>query len=117
MKIDLHKGVKNVGNALGKAAEVGKKAANDTLVSAQSLVSKAQEENRKALIKKYNPIFPEDYKKESFGIPNMVMIVDDVVRKGIDVCEGAIGWRSNTKGVEVFSLYRADLPLTQSYLT
>jgi hypothetical protein len=96
MKIDLHKGVKNVGNALGKAAEVGKKAANDTLVSAQSLVSKAQEENRKALIKKYNPIFPEDYKKESFGIPNMVMIVDDVVRKGIDVCEGAIGWRSNS---------------------
>lgn len=105
MKIDLQKGVKNVGSALEKAAEVGKKAAGDTLTSAQSLVSKAQEENRKALIRKYNPIFPEDYKKENFGIPNLVMIVDDVVRKGIDVCEGAIGWRSNIKGVEVFSLY------------
>ena len=42
MKIDLQKGVKNVGSALEKAAEVGKKAAGDTLTSAQSLVSNAQ---------------------------------------------------------------------------
>jgi len=105
MKIDLQKGVKNVGSVLGKAAEAGKKAAGDTLASAQTLVSKAQEENQKALIKKYNPVFPADYTKENFGIPNLVMIVDDVVRKDIAVCKGSIGWRSNTKGVEVFCLY------------
>ena len=29
----------------------------------------------------------------------MIMIVDDAVRRGIDVCEGSIGWRSNENGI------------------
>ena len=33
------------------------------------------------------------------------MIVDDAVRRGIDVCEGAIGWLSNENGIEVLHLY------------
>ena len=35
----------------------------------------------------------------------MIMIVDDAVRRGIDVCEGAIGWLSNQNGMEVLHLY------------
>lgn len=105
MKINLQKGTEHVGNALGKAAEIGKKAADSTLASAQSLVAKAQEESQKTLIKKYNPVFPDQYQGTDFGLPNLVMIVDDVIRKDIDVCKGAIGWRSNQKGVEIFYLY------------
>ena len=105
MKIDLQKGAKNIGTAIGKAAKAGKKAADGTIAGAQSLVAKAQDENTKAQIRKYNPVFPEQYQSEDFGIPNLVMIVDDVVRKNIEVCKGAIGWRSNQKGVEVFCLY------------
>lgn len=56
-------------------------------------------------LKKYNPIFPDDYNSESFHTPNMIKIVDDAVRKGIDVCEGSIGWLSNENGMEVLNLY------------
>jgi len=33
------------------------------------------------------------------------MIVDDAIRKNIDVCKGAIGWKAFEKGVEVLRLY------------
>lgn len=38
-------------------------------------------------------------------MPNIIMIMDDAVRRGIDVCEGAIGWLSKESGVEVLCLY------------
>ena len=38
-------------------------------------------------------------------LPNIIMIVDDAVRRDIDVCEGAIGWLSKESGVEVLCLY------------
>lgn len=105
MKIDLQKGARQVGNVLGKAAEIGRKAADETREGAQSILARAQEENVKAQIKKYNPVFPSQYEAADFNLPNLVMIVDDVVRKGIEVCKGAIGWRSLQKGVEIFCLY------------
>lgn len=105
MKIDLQKSAKNIGAAMEKAAEIGKRAADDTISGAQSIVAKAQEENQKNLLKKYNPVFPDQYKSEQFAIPNLVMIVDDAVRRDIEVCEGSIGWRTNQKGVEIFCLY------------
>jgi len=105
MKINLQKGSEQVGNVIGKAAEIGKKAADGTFTGAQALITKAQEENQKSLVKKYNPVFPEQYKSDKFSIPNLVMIVDDAVRRDIDVCKGSIGWRSNQKGVEIFCLY------------
>jgi hypothetical protein len=105
MKIDLQKGAKNIGTAMEKAAVIGKKTADGTIAGAQSIVAKAQEENQKSLLKKYNPVFPEQYKSDQFAIPNLVMIVDDAVRRDVDVCKGSIGWRSNQKGVEIFCLY------------
>lgn len=56
-------------------------------------------------IKKYNPLFPETYMSEAFNLPNMIQIVDDAVRHGIDVCEGAIGWLNSESGMEVLHLY------------
>lgn len=105
MKIDLHKSAERVGNAIGKAAEIGKKAVDNTKAGAQSLANKAQEESVKAQIKKYNPVFPDQYSEPGFGLSNLIRIVDDVVRKDIEVCKGAIGWKSQENGVEVFHLY------------
>ena len=90
---------------LGKLRESLKKTADGTIANAQLLVQKAQEENLKAQIKKYNPVFPEQYSDPGFGLSNLIMIVDDVVRKDIEVCKGAIGWKSQGKGAEVFHLY------------
>jgi hypothetical protein len=57
------------------------------------------------LLRKYNPVFPEQYESDQFAIPNLAMIVDDAVRRDVDVCKGSIGWQSNQKGVEIFCLY------------
>jgi len=116
MKIDLQKGAKSVGNALGKgaegvgkvigkAAELGKIAAEAAKAGAQKYADKTQEENLKAQLKKYNPVFPEQYSSPDFNLSNLITIVDDVVRKDIEVCKGSMGWKSQEKGVEVFHLY------------
>lgn len=112
MKIDMQKSAERVGNAIGKAAEIGKKAADGTKAGAQLLIVKALEENLKAQAKKYNPVFPDKYSDPDFGLSNLIMIVDDVVRKDIDVCKGAIGWKSQEKGVEVFHLYDEAIPFS-----
>ena len=56
-------------------------------------------------MKKYNPLFIEEYNSPEFFVPNIINIVDDAVRRDIDVCKGAIGWRENKKGTEVLFLY------------
>ena len=52
-----------------------------------------------------NPLFPDEYWSEEFYIPNIICIVDDAVRRDVDGCQGAIGWRENKKGTEVLFLY------------
>ena len=72
---------------------------------AKDVVDKVKEANQKAQLKKYNPLFWEDYTDPEFDCPNLVVIADDVERKDIEVCQGAIGWRSTENGVEVLHLY------------
>lgn len=105
MKIYLKKSAEQVDIAIGKAAEIGKIAADSTKEVAQSLANKAQAKYSKTQLKKYNPVFPEEYTDPNFGLPNLIMIVDDAIRKNIEVCKGAIGWKAFEKGVEVLRLY------------
>lgn len=92
-----------------KTAEVSKQVANSTAEnvqkSAQEFSEKSKQDSFERRMKKYNPLFPEKYHGEEFNLPNMIVIVDDAVRRGIDVCEGAIGWLSNQNGMEVLHLY------------
>ncbi len=66
--------------------------------------------SREARLKKYAPLFPEEYKASTFKLPNLIIIVDDAVRKGIDVCEGAIGWLSQQRDMEILHLYDEFVP-------
>lgn len=84
---------------LGKKAVAGAKAA----VTAMVEKSKADEHARK--LQKYNPLFPEQYQDDNFHLPNIVVVVDDAIRRDVDVCEGAIGWLSKDSGEEVLFLY------------
>lgn len=84
---------------------IGKKVATDTKENVQNLLEKIQDENTKALLKKYNPVFPSEFFSENFSYPNMIVIVDDAVRKNIAVCKGSIGWKSFVKDIEVLHLY------------
>lgn len=105
MKINIEKSKNMMGEALEKATCISKKIAQDTKNQAVVIADKTQDTLKEIKTKKYNPLFLENYNSENFNLPNIIVIVDDAVRKGIDVCEGAIGWISNEKGVEVLNLY------------
>ena len=105
MKIDLQKGKERVGNVVGKAANLGLKAVDGAATRVQTFAEKVQSDNLKAQLKKYNPVFPSQYNDTSFNLSNLIVIVDDAVRKDIEACKGAIGWKAQVKGVEVFYLY------------
>ena len=105
MKNKLQEGIKQVGNAAMQVSEKSKQMANSTMENVHQLSAKIQDESYKAMLKKYNPVFPEVYNSDSFTVPNMIVIVDDAVCKGIEVCEGSIGWLSTQKDVEILHLY------------
>lgn len=76
-----------------------------TKVGAAAVVEKTKNDAYARRLKKFNPLFPDKYNDESFNLPNIIVIVDDAVRKDIDVCEGAIGWLGKENDVEVLYLY------------
>ncbi len=105
MKIDTKKGADAFNNFLQKTSDAGKKAVGEVQKGAVALSEKAKQDSYARRLQKYNPLFPDVYQSADFCLPNMIVIVDDAVRRGIDVCEGAIGWRSNQNGMEVLHLY------------
>lgn len=107
MKIEFNKkkGAEAISGLVQSTVDLGKKAAADAKVGVAAMVEKSKADSYARRMKKYNPLFPDQYKNENFNLPNIIMIVDDAVRRGIDVCEGAIGWLSKESGVEVLCLY------------
>lgn len=101
--IDL---AKERGKALADKAAEGKGAvvlaAKEGATALAEKIDVAQHDFR---MKKYSPITFEQYSSPDFDLPMMVIVVDGDERKGIDVCEGAIGWLSRDAGLEVLHLY------------
>lgn len=114
-KFDFKKGASSLKDVAAKAGEklsvVAKDGAQILSEKKQEISDKAQEKNYELRMKKYNPLFPEVYLDSEFKLPNMIRIVDDICRKGIDVCEGAIGWLSNENDMEVMHLYEDAIEL------
>jgi hypothetical protein len=92
-----------------KTAIEVKKGAVDLSEQTREVMQEKQEQRKKAAyekrLKKYHPISAKDFKNKKFNLPNVIEIVDDAVRRDIDVCEGAIGWIEEHKGVEILHLY------------
>lgn len=107
MKITIgtKKGAEAVSGFLQKTSDLGKKTVSDVQAGAVALSEKAKQDSYLRRLKKYNPLFPDVYHSEVFHLPNMIMIRDDAERKGIDVCEGSIGWLGNESGMEVLYMY------------
>ena len=87
-----------------KASDVAKKTASTVQQGAISLSEKTQKTIHEQQMKKYRPITLKEFRSKSFDLPNVIEIVDDTIRKSIKVCEGAIGWIEEHKGVEVLHL-------------
>lgn len=110
IEFDKEKISKTTSNLVQGTVDFGKKAANNAKNSVSTILEKSKADNLARRIKKFNPLFPDQYNGENFNLPNMIIIVDDAVRRGIDVCEGAIGWLSNNTGVEILHLYDEYVP-------
>lgn len=95
----------SVADVFHKVSDFGKKVGENTQKGAKAFLEKTKNDSYLRRMKKYNPLFPDVYQSESFSLPHMIMIVDDAVRRDIDVCEGAIGWTSNNGTIEVLHLY------------
>lgn len=99
------KGMDAAAVVIAQATDKGKGFAGELAKGAKELSEKAKVDSYNRRMKKYNPLFPEEYHSDEFFVPNIIQIVDDAVRRDIDVCKGAIGWRGKKKGVEVLFLY------------
>lgn len=96
---------KSLVNVWDKASDIGKKVAVGAQKGAKVLADKTKSALYASQMKKYNPLFPKQYQSKDFHLPNMIVIVDDAVRKNISVCEGAVGWLNSDAGMEVLYLY------------
>ena len=107
MKIDFDKkkSAEAISGLVQGTVNFGRKAATDAKAGVTTMIEKSKADSYARRMKKYNPLFPEQYQGVGFNLPNIIMIVDDAVRRGVDVCEGAIGWLSKESGVEVLCLY------------
>lgn len=108
--IDTKKEKEAVSKFLQKTSDFGKKTVSDVQASAVALTEKAKQDSYLRRLKKYNPLFPDVFYSVEFSLPNMIVIRDDAERRGIDVCEGAIGWTNNESGMEVLYLYDEEIP-------
>ena len=87
------------------AANVGEKAVKAASSGVSKVASAAQKKHQESLLARYNPVFPNEFLSPNYDLPNLIIIEDGDSRKDIDVCKGAIGWLSKTKGMEVLHLY------------
>lgn len=109
-KFDKKKGAETVDSIVQNISKFGQKVLADTKAGISTMVEKQKASQQERLLKKLNPLFPEQYNDSAFNLPNLITIVDDAVRRGIDVCEGAIGWLGTVSGVEVLSMYDEFVP-------
>lgn len=103
--VDKKKSTEAISNFVHKTVDSGKKSAAKTRNNVSAFVEKTKNDRLQRKFKKLNPVFPEQYKSDAFHIPNMIVIVDDAVRRGIELCEGAIGWLGKERDVEILYLY------------
>ena len=92
-------------NIFNKASDIGKKVADNVQKGTQTLAEKAKISHHDYKMKKYNPLFPKEFKSKNFHLPDIIQIRDDAERRDIDVCKGAIGWRETINKTEVLFLY------------
>lgn len=105
ISIDTKKEKEAVSKFLQRTTDFGKKTVSDVQAGALALSEKAKQDSYLRRLKKYNPLFPDVFYSVEFNLPNLIVIRDDAERRGIDVCEGAIGWLNNESGMEVLYLY------------
>ena len=102
---DSNKKQVDISNFLHKASDIGKKSVDGVKKGVETVVEQSKANSDMRRLKKLNPLFPDVYQSKEFFLPNMIVIVDDAVRRDEKLCEGAIGWTAKEGGMEVLYLY------------
>ncbi len=112
MSNEEKKGSEKFSAFMKKAAEVSKKTADTVAQGAKDLSEKIKEDQaereqqkKEKEIESLKPLFPKEYKKKDFHLPEVVVIADDTAHA--ELLTGAMGWRENKKGTEILYLYRS----------
>lgn len=105
MKIGLEKGKGALAGMMQNTVDFGKKAVNVAKENALAMAEKRKAEAIDKEIKKYNPLFPDQFENEGFHLPKVIVVADDAERREIEVCKGAIGWRSVENKTEILWIY------------
>lgn len=110
IEFDKQKTADTISNALQKTADFGKKTSASVKSTALTMLESAKVASYARQIKKYNPLFSEQFHNADYHLPNVIIIVDDAVRREIKACKGAIGWTGKVKDVEILYLYDEAVP-------
>lgn len=110
IEFDKKKTADAVSDALQKTADFSKKTAVSVKATTETMLKNAKIASHARQLKKYNPLFPEQFRNADYHLPNVIIIVDDAVRREIKVCKGAIGWTGKVKDVEILYLYDEAVP-------
>lgn len=92
-------------DAWKKTVDFSKKAAEAVQKGAEVVSEQTKKTLHEQKLKKYNPLFPKTFKSKDFKLPYIIEIVDEAVRRDVDVCDGAIGWTEIINDMEVLYLY------------
>ena len=111
IKFDAEKSKEAFSSFLKKTSEVGKSVADGVQKGATELSEKMKEDGYQRRLKKYNPLFPDEYNSAGFHMPKLIVVIDASSRQQVDVCEGALGWRERESDTEVLCLYNDSLSL------
>lgn len=105
IEFDRKKSAEALSSLMRNTVDMGKQAVNSAKTGVNAIAEKSKNDSYLRRLKKYNPLFPEQFTNESFKVPSIIVVVDEVVRRDIDVCEGAMGWMNTENGVEIMYLY------------
>lgn len=60
-------------------------------------------------MKFHNPLFLEELKSGEKAVPDLITIIDDDEKKGVEVCKGSLGWISKENGLNVLHLFNKEV--------
>ncbi len=94
-----------------KAGDASMKVLATVQEKAQDLSEQQQIKNYEARMRKYNPLFEDEYNSANFKLSNVIIITDAFTRKNKDVYEGAIAYRTidEDEDVEILHLFDDEL--------
>ena len=104
--------LKEIANSVGNATKDAVTYVSDNVKegSAQltDYLDKTKYENDK---KRLCPFYKENFEAENFALPQMIRLVDQDERRTNKACEGAVGFETNTKDMNVLNIYVENAPM------